>query len=109
MSHAYYHKKPKGQNIDITVTFRYHGLKATQHFAKFTPQSLQVIRDDALQLRIPHPKSDNVTLVTHGQVEFSWFDVESYGVLHKNLLQKLRPSDPAQQESLKQLLVELSM
>jgi hypothetical protein len=90
MSHAYYHKKPKGQNIDVTVTFRYHGLKATQYFAKFTPQSLKVIREDALQLRIPHPKAENVTLVTHGEVEFSWYDVESYGVRCSCLLKRPR-------------------
>ncbi|TFK20073.1 hypothetical protein FA15DRAFT_759634 [Coprinopsis marcescibilis] len=109
MSQSTYHKKPKGPNLDIVVAIRYHGLKATQYFTKFTDQSISTLRHDLIALKIPHPKRENIALVTHGCVEFSWFDVEPYGILHNNLLQKLTPKNPEQKQAFNALLQELSM
>lgn len=60
------------RSIDLTVTIRYHGVKATAYFSKFTGESIKVVRGDIAALKIPQPKTTSFELVSHGCVEFGW-------------------------------------
>ncbi|KAJ3534659.1 hypothetical protein NMY22_g6832 [Coprinellus aureogranulatus] len=110
-SSSYYHKRrfEDTDSLDITVTIQYREPKATQFFSTFTNQSMSILRSDLIALKVPHPKSENVTLASHGRVEFSWAGVEPYKVLHLNLIHKLRPLDPGYQELFKRALDECSI
>lgn len=96
-------------DLDITVTIRYKEPKASRYFSEFNDHSMAVLRKDLLALRIPHPKSDKVSLASYGCVEFSWLGVEPYKVLHNNLLQKLRPQVPIFKEAFTKAMEECSI
>lgn len=59
-------------DLDLTVTIRYHGVKATAYFSKFTGESIKVVRGDIAALKMPQPKTTSFELVSHGCVEFGW-------------------------------------
>lgn len=65
---------------ELKITVRYEGLKATQYFSKFTPQSEAVFRQDLLILKLPHPKRENTTFISYGCVECFWPSVPKNGV-----------------------------
>jgi hypothetical protein len=58
--------------LDFRLTVLYHGLKATQYFSKFTEESISVLKEDLLTLGLPHPRKENITLLSHGLVECFW-------------------------------------
>ena len=66
--------------LELKIIVRYEGLKATQYFSKFTPQSNSVLREDLLCFKLPHPKRENVTFMSHGCVECVWPSVPKNGV-----------------------------
>ncbi|KAH9476060.1 hypothetical protein JR316_0011630 [Psilocybe cubensis] len=55
-----------GGDFEIKLQIRYFGLKATQYFSKFTPESDATFRGDLTSLKLPHPKRENTTFVSHG-------------------------------------------
>ncbi|KAF5339749.1 hypothetical protein D9611_009131 [Ephemerocybe angulata] len=112
--HHYYKRNYNNNNndndlLDITVAIRYRGLKATQYFSKLDKDSIEILRQDLIALKIPHPKAESIYLTSHGCVEFFWTGIEPHKILHKNLLQKLRPTDSIAQQNLQNLLNDLSM
>ncbi|KAF6760528.1 hypothetical protein DFP72DRAFT_882451 [Ephemerocybe angulata] len=112
--HHYYKRNYNNNNydndlLDITVAIRYRGLKATQYFSKLDKDSIEILRQDLIALKIPHPKAESIYLTSHGCVEFFWTGIEPHKILHKNLLQKLRPTDFIAQENLQNLLNDLSI
>jgi hypothetical protein len=66
--------------LEIRITVRYEGLKATQYFSKFTNRSDAVVRDDLLALKLPHPKRGNTTFISYGCVECVWPLIPRNGV-----------------------------
>lgn len=68
------------ESLEIKVTIRYEGLKATQYFSKFTQQSDDVFRKDMLALKLPHPKRENTTFISYGCVECVWPLISKNGV-----------------------------
>jgi len=119
----------RGKALDVKLQIRYHGLKATQYFSKYTSESEDVFRHDLTTLKLPHPKKTNITFVSYGCVECIWPDVISGAVsippqydhfeemtltgviqvLHKNLTTKTSPPTPDLADALKKILEELSM
>ncbi|KIJ94941.1 hypothetical protein K443DRAFT_683374 [Laccaria amethystina LaAM-08-1] len=97
------------QSIDLTVTIRYHGVKATAYFSKFTEESIKVVRGDIAALRMPQPKTTSFELVSHGCVEFGWDMMVAKNMIHKALIQKIDPSRPEDKQGLKEQLRELSI
>ena len=67
-------------SLDLKITVRYEGLKATQYFSKYTNRSDAVFREDLLALKLPHPKRENTTFLSHGCVECVWPLVPKNGV-----------------------------
>ena len=66
--------------LELKITVRYEGLKATQYFSKYTHRSEVVLKDDLLALKLPHPKRGNTTFISHGCVECVWPLVPKNGV-----------------------------
>ena len=66
--------------LELKIVVRYEGLKATQYFSKFTTRSDDVFREDLLSLKLPHPKRDNTTFISHGCIECVWPLVPKNGV-----------------------------
>ncbi|KDR79247.1 hypothetical protein GALMADRAFT_1229889 [Galerina marginata CBS 339.88] len=87
--------------LDLKLLVRYHGIKATQYFAKFTPESENILRDDLTVLKLPHPKRENMTLLLHGYLECFWPGAPKGGVLHKHIKGKIDPEP----ETMKQLSI----
>ena len=58
--------------LELKLLIRYHGVKATQYFSKFTDLSVSILRQDLIALRLPHPKVCHITLLSHGLVECCW-------------------------------------
>ena len=71
---------PGAQLLDFRLVVIYNGVKATQYFTKFTPESVDVFRSDLTALKLPHPKKENMTFVSHGHVECFWYGVQKNGV-----------------------------
>ncbi|PPQ96908.1 hypothetical protein CVT26_005894 [Gymnopilus dilepis] len=89
-------------DLELRLHINYHGLKATQYFTKFTAESQAVLRQDLLTLKLPHPKKDQMVLLSHGLVECVWYNVQPNHVLHKNVVLK---SDQADEKTLRQLSI----
>ncbi|CAA7270426.1 unnamed protein product [Cyclocybe aegerita] len=98
-----------GGSLELRLTVRYEGLKATQYFAKFTSESDKVFRDDLLALKLPHPRMEHTNLLSHGSVECFWESVQKDGALHQQLVNKALPSDKENQVILAENLKDLSI
>ncbi|KAJ3511246.1 hypothetical protein NLJ89_g4208 [Agrocybe chaxingu] len=98
-----------GGDLELRLIVRYEGLKATQYFAKYTPESEKVFRDDLQALKLPHPKRENTNLLSHGSVECFWESVQKDGVLHQHLVYKALPPDKGNQRILAENLKNLSI
>jgi len=70
----------KPNTLELRLVIRYSGIKATQYFSKFTPESDKVFRDDILALKLPHPKRENTNFLSHGSVECFWPETQRNGV-----------------------------
>ena len=70
---------------EITLVVRYHGLKATQYFSKWTQESDRVFREDLTALRLPHPKRESTTFVSFGCIQAVWPSVPKHGVIRSLL------------------------
>lgn len=66
--------------VQITIEVRYYGIKATQYFSKWTEVSEQVFIGDLSVLKVPHPKRDNIEIVSHGCIQGRWPAVQRGGV-----------------------------
>lgn len=66
--------------LELKIIVRYEGLKATQYFSKYTTKSDDVFREDLLALKLPHPRRENTTFISHGCVECVWPLVPKNGV-----------------------------
>ncbi|KAF8962106.1 hypothetical protein BDZ97DRAFT_1826411 [Flammula alnicola] len=96
------------ETLELKLIVRYHGIKATQYFSKYTDESNNVFRNDLQVLKLPHPKRDNTTFISHGCIECVWPAVAKEGVLHKHLKNKTQPP-PELQAAFKETLSELSI
>ncbi|KAF9555379.1 hypothetical protein CPC08DRAFT_821098 [Agrocybe pediades] len=97
------------ERIDLKLQVRYQGLKATQYFSKYTADSEAVFREDLTALKLPLPKSSNITFVSYGCVECVWPGTNRTTILYRNITLKTSPSDPEQQHAYRQLLNQLSI
>lgn len=80
--HKGYHPKPRNEDLsDIKLVVKYGGLKATQYFTKFDKASQDAFRQDLLQLRVPHPKTQHTYLITHGIVGCFWPQVSPHNTV----------------------------
>lgn len=123
---SYQGKSYQGK-LDLKLIIRYEGLKATQYFSKFTPDSYIVLRGDLTALKLPHPKQEKTTFISYGCVECVWPLVPKNGVrghsstylgcqrrltenhsqiLHKQVMTRTRPAD---KQAFRTLLGQLSM
>ncbi|PPQ85126.1 hypothetical protein CVT25_004226 [Psilocybe cyanescens] len=89
------------ETFEIKLQVRYNGLKATQYFSKFTPESENVFREDLFSLRLPYPKREKTTFISYGCIECAWPAVRKDGTLHKQIALK--------SQAPKDLLKELSI
>lgn len=71
--------------LDFRLTVWYNGLKATQYFSKFTQESIKVLKDDLTDLGLPHPRRENISLLSHGVVECFWPSAEKNHVCMHSL------------------------
>lgn len=58
--------------IDVYLIIRYEGLKSTQYFSKFTAESVNELKKDLVEMGLPHPKRENIQLLSHGTLECRW-------------------------------------
>lgn len=72
-----------------------------------------LLRRDLTALKLSHPKAENVTftLFHNGLTEcqFLWPETTRNGLLHKQLLKRLRPEKPEDKQTLQEMLASLSI
>ncbi|KAF9527265.1 hypothetical protein CPB83DRAFT_428846 [Crepidotus variabilis] len=92
--------------IDVYLIIRYEGLKATQYFSKFTNESVNELRKDLADIGLPHPKRENIQLLSHGTVECYWQTTRKNNILLNNLRSRSNPT-PENKEKWKDLSMYL--
>ncbi|KAF9479135.1 hypothetical protein BDN70DRAFT_879115 [Pholiota conissans] len=94
--------------IDVKLTVYYHGIKATQYFSKSSPESISVLLEDLVALKLPHPKRANISLISFGRMECVWPSVERNSVLHYHVGSRVDPYENLRPET-ERVLEQLSI